>query len=151
MGVDPFDDILGVKPKSEKAIVNETLVALSALPDSLVYRNNTGQAWQGKLVKRPIGSPVIVQPGMVILEDARPVRFGLEGSGDIMGAIAGIPIAVELKAAKGPQRAAQKLFQKAWELAGGFYVLARCASDAAAAVRHRLALKRFQHKLDSPV
>lgn len=135
---DDFDDILGVAPKSEKSIVNDTLVELSALSEALVYRNNTGMAWQGKRIKRPVGTTVVVKPRMVILEEARPVKFGLEGSGDVMGAIAGVPVAVELKAATGRQRKAQELFQAAWERAGGLYVLARSAAEAVAAVKRNV-------------
>lgn len=116
--------------QSEKSILNETLVALSALPETLVYRNNTGMAWTGKKVDAVVGQLVRVKPGTVILENARPIRFGLPGSGDIMGATSGRPLAVETKDAIGKQRESQELFERAWVRAGGIYILARSADEA---------------------
>lgn len=133
-----FDEILGVAPKSEKAIVNETLVALSAMPEAIVWRHNTGQAWQGKRLDTTPGQTIVVRPGMVVLADARPVKFGLEGSGDVIGCIQGIPVAVEDKTLTGRQGKAQERFQAAWERAGGLYVLARSAAEAIAAVKVKL-------------
>jgi hypothetical protein len=72
---------------------------------------------------------------MVILRHARPVKFGLEGSGDIIGAAHGRPLAVETKADAGRQRETQMMFERAWVKAGGIYVLARSADEALQAVR----------------
>lgn len=116
--------------RSEKAEQNDALMQLSALDGSLFYRNNTGQGWQGIPVDKPAGDYVRVEPGMKILRDARPIRFGLEGSGDIMGAYAGKPVAVEMKSATGRQREMQRYFEQAWVKAGGIYVLARSAKEA---------------------
>lgn len=116
--------------RSEKAIQNDTLVALSALPETMVWRNNTGSAWQGVRVEARVGSTIQVTSGMVILKDARPVTFGLPGSGDILGSHRGLPLAVELKAAKGRQSEQQRLFERAWIAAGGVYVLARSPDEA---------------------
>lgn len=115
--------------KSESSILAESLCAVSALPRSLVYRNNTGQAWQGRRQKVAAGEYVRVLPGMVILADARPINFGLDGSGDMMGTVEGFAVAGETKTLTGPQRITQKLFQTAWEKAGGIYVLARSPGE----------------------
>ena len=115
--------------KTESPILAESLCAVSELPRSLIYRNNTGQGWQGKRMDTPVGEYVRVVPGMVILADARPVRFGLVGSGDMMGTVEGFAVAGETKTLTGPQREGQKLFQMAWQKAGGIYVLARSAQD----------------------
>lgn len=123
--------------RSEKAILNDTLVALSAEPDTLIYRNNTGQAWQGKRITPPVGATIRVTHGMVILEEARPIAFGLPGSGDGMGASAGIPLAVETKTAKGRQAEIQRNFQRRWEQCGGLYILARSPEQAVAELRAR--------------
>jgi hypothetical protein len=72
---------------------------------------------------------------MVILRDARPVKFGLEGSGDIIGAASGRPLAVEMKTAEGQQRRAQIMFEQAWVKVGGIYILARSAGEALDKVR----------------
>jgi hypothetical protein len=116
--------------RSEKSIMNATLVAVSSLPDALVWRNNSGQAWQGGRVQARIGSQITVQPGMVLLANARPVTFGLTGSADIIGAIQGRPVAVESKTDSGRQAPEQVAFQRQWVKAGGLYVLARTENEA---------------------
>lgn len=124
--------------KSEKAILNETLVDVTALPDSVFFRNNTGMAWQGREVDVRIGSKVTVESGMKILREARPVHFGLLGSGDILGAVMRRPVALEIKDEFGQQTADQKTFQRLWEKAGGIYILARSRDDALAQLLIRL-------------
>lgn len=121
--------------RSEKAEMNDALMGLSALSDALVYRQNTGQAWQGKPVDAPVGEYVRVLPGMKILAEARPVHFGLEGSADIVGQRRGKALQVEMKTLTGPQRKAQIAFEAAWVKRGGIYVLARSADEAVAAVK----------------
>lgn len=120
---------------SEKSILNETIVRVSALPETCVWRNNTGMAWQGQQINARVGTYVKVERDMVLLRDARPVRFGLPGSSDIIGAHAGRPVAIETKAANGQQAELQSSFERAWVKAGGLYVLARTASDAPFALR----------------
>jgi hypothetical protein len=118
------------KDRSEKAIMNDQLVALSALPETLVKRANTGMAWQGNEMKAPIGSKITVTRDMVILQDARRVRFGTLGQADIDGVHRGIGIQVESKTQTGRQTDEQAKFQRAWERAGGVYVLARSPEEA---------------------
>ena len=146
-----YDDILGPDPlpidppvdeRSEKAIQNDSLVNLSGLPNSIFWRQNTGQAWQGMRVKCRTGQTVRIEPGMVVLRQARPIKFGLEGSGDIMGASDGTPVAVELKTVSGRQRVTQGNFQTAWEKAGGIYVVARSPLEAVTFVRQRLTSRK---------
>jgi hypothetical protein len=115
---------------SERRVLAETLIGLSSLPDALVWRHNSGQAWQGRRVEGKVGALVRIEPGMVILRDGRPVKFGLEGSADIIGAIQRQPVAVETKAESGKQRDAQLIFERQWVKAGGIYVLARSAEEA---------------------
>lgn len=67
---------------------------------------------------------------MVILRDARPTKFGLNGSGDIIGCIRGRAVAVETKTESGRQRPTQEIFERQWTRAGGLYVLARTAEEA---------------------
>jgi len=124
--------------KSEKRVLAESLVGLSALPDSLIWRNNTGQAWQGRRVEGRPGTAVRIEHGMVILREARPVKFGLEGSADIIGAAQRRAVAVETKTAIGQQRKAQIIFERAWVKAGGIYVLARTADEAVDKVTNAL-------------
>lgn len=136
---DAFEELFGsnqpLRESSEKRILNETLVAVSALPNTLVFRNNTGMAWQGKPLELKAGDWFQMQPGMMVLAQARPIRFGLEGSGDVIGASCGTPIAIETKKLTGRQRQTQERFEEAWVKAGGVYVLARSPQDAVSVLR----------------
>lgn len=116
--------------RSEKAELNDTLVGLSALPETLVYRQNTGMFWQGQQLDLTPGQYVEVEPGMVILRNARPVRAGLPGSGDIAGVHRRRALQVEMKTLTGKQREIQQNFERAWVKAGGIYILARSADEA---------------------
>jgi hypothetical protein len=115
---------------SEKRILNEGLIAVSALPDLLCWRNNTGQAWQGTRLNVPVGGTLRITAGMVVLQDARPITFGLPGSGDILGVAPGFGFALEAKTDTGRQSDQQKKFQAAFERAGGRYGLFRSADEA---------------------
>lgn len=113
---------------SEKRILNESLLLLSAEPEVMCWRNNTGQAWQANRVERRPG-------GVVILYDARPVMFGIPGSPDIIGIVAGRGFGVEAKTDTGRQSEQQRKFQAAWEAKGGLYGLARTPEEAVAFLR----------------
>lgn len=116
--------------RSEKAILNDTLVQVSALPETCIWRHNTGTAWQGQRMKFYPGTAIPVPPGVVVLKEARPITFGLPGSADVIGAHRGRPLAVETKTERGPQREAQKRFEAAWVKAGGVYLLVRSPEEA---------------------
>ena len=116
--------------QSEKAIQNDTLVAVTALPDVMAWRNNTGQAWQGARISRAPGALVKVERGMVILRDARPVSFGLSGSPDIIGVMAGRFFGLEMKAITGRMEDSQPKFRRAFEAAGGLYGVPRSVEEA---------------------
>lgn len=129
-----FDDLLN--DHSEHAILNDTLLEVSALPETLIYRQNTGTAWQGEPVNIPAGQYVRVLPGMKILANARPIDFGLEGAGDAIGTRRGRAFQIETKTRTGYQKTNQKKFQKAWEKAGGLYILARDPQEAVRKLRN---------------
>lgn len=116
--------------RSEHAIQNDTLIAVSALPDTMCWRNNTGTAWQGDRVKRAPGAIVTVERGMVILRAARPISFGLPGSPDIIGVSAGRGFGLEMKALRGRLEESQPKFRRAWEAAGGLYGVPRSVEEA---------------------
>lgn len=62
---------------AETVVQNSVLLRLSAL-GAVVFRQNTGQLWAGRVVAQ--------DHGRVVLDDARPVRAGLcTGSSDIIG------------------------------------------------------------------
>lgn len=121
--------------RSEKAILNDTLIAITALPGVMAWRNNTGQAWQGRPVNAGVGQMIRVKPGMKILEDARPIRFGLPGSGDIIGVQRGRGFTFEMKSATGRLEKSQPAFARAWKAAGGLYGLPRSVEEALAVLR----------------
>lgn len=128
-------------PRSEKAILNDTLVALSAMPETLVWRNNSGSAWQGQRIDVRPGQAIRMEPGMVILREARPVTFGLPGSSDIIGVSAGLAIAPEVKTPGGQLSDQQRRFAAAFERAGGLHLVVRDPVEAVAAVRKRLEIR----------
>jgi hypothetical protein len=59
--------------------------------------------------------------------DGRWVKFGLEGSSDIIGIIkpSGRFLAIEIKSEKGRQSEAQKKFESMIKSFGGIYILAK--------------------------
>lgn len=124
--------------RSEKAIMNEALVEVSALPDTLGWRNNTGTAWQGERVAAFTGQMIRVEPGMLILRGARPITFGLPGSGDLMGLTRGTAWALEGKTATGAMRETQRKFAAAFERAGGVYGVFRSPDQAVAIITDRI-------------
>jgi len=65
--------------KSERKIQSDTMIRLSKDKDIRIFRNNVGQAWQGKRAKlSTTNKPVLV--------DIHPVNFGLcVGSSDLIG------------------------------------------------------------------
>ncbi|PAL23599.1 hypothetical protein [Sphingopyxis sp. GW247-27LB] len=131
-----FDDLIGVpsplprRKQSEKAIQNEILVAVSQQPGALVWRNNTGQAWQGQRLRLPVGQKFEMLPGMVVLAEARPVDFGCPGSPDIIGSVKGRAVGIEVKADGGYQSRLQKRFEAAWSGTGALYGCAKSVAEA---------------------
>jgi len=110
----------------ESSVLQDTLVALTALPGVIAWRHNTGQA--------------ITKYGGVI-------NFGLVGSGDIIGCARftvtrdmvgrsfGQGFVVETKRPIGGRHSTkQKNFADAWRKAGGLYVLATSVEDAVLAI-----------------
>ena len=104
------------KSKRESSVVAEVLRYLESRPDVFAWRNNTGGAYR---------------PGSRV-----PIRFGLRGSGDILGLIAGGRfLAVECKRPVGGRQSPdQRAFQVRVEALGGLYVLARDVGDVATAL-----------------
>ena len=89
-------------------LVNECLVRMSGR-GVVCCRNPTGAALVGEIF----------------------LPFGKKGSSDILGCspLGGRFVAVEVKTGTGRQSAGQKRFQRAVEMRGGIYVLARCPED----------------------
>jgi hypothetical protein len=89
------------------------LIAVSAIPGTLVKRQNVGVA------KTPTGV----------------IRFGTPGEGDIAVVYQGRAIEIEVKTETGRQSAQQRAYQAAFERAGGKYVVVRSVDEAVCAVR----------------
>lgn len=120
---------------AETETLKKVMLKLGAKNWIKIWRNNTGQAWQGKRfgLKRgtrvvdEMGCTIIVEPGDILIKGAHPVNFGLAGSGDIAGIIApaGIMIYIETKYGRYKQTEQQKRFAKMIQDMGGIYIVAR--------------------------
>lgn len=101
-------------------LVNEILLAVSPL--GLAWSNQTGQGWAGKYVGRN-------QAGQTVIANARPVKFGLPGSTDILACIAGRMVAIEVKTGTGRLQQNQRDFRAAAAKAGALHIEARSVDD----------------------
>lgn len=62
----------------ESSIYNQILLIASKLRKVVLFRNNTGMGWVGKVIKKT--------PTTITLENARPLHAGLiKGSSDLIG------------------------------------------------------------------
>lgn len=76
-----------------------------------------------------------VQPGCVVIYNARPVKTGPPGISDLIGwTRTGQFLAVEVKSATGRPTAEQLNFLEAVRLSGGVGTIARSAADLRAAL-----------------
>lgn len=128
--------------KKETILMKQGQVDHGSRRDVRLFRNNVGQAWQGRRLKYKPGDYHKVERGDVILSEARPVQFGLaEGSGDLIGGkvvtvtpeMVGKPLfvflSVETKTEKGRLTTEQKNWIKFVQLFGGIAGVARTAED----------------------
>ncbi|WP_287028302.1 VRR-NUC domain-containing protein [Herbaspirillum sp.] len=115
----------------EARIQREVMLALSQA-GCLVWRQNTGQAWQGKQLHKA--------RDQITLGQCRPVHFGLcKGSSDVLGiAPGGAFLAVEVKTKTGRVTQEQQNFIVAVNRAGGIGFVARSADDALTQLGERL-------------
>ena len=95
----------------------------------MVFRNNVGTGYQGKVIHR--------SGQQVTLAEARVIVFGLcVGSADIIGMTAdGRFLAVEVKTSKGKTTPEQERFIFNAQLHGGIAGVARSVDDALALIR----------------
>lgn len=128
--------------KKETSLMKQGQVDHGSRRDVRLFRNNVGQAWQGRRLKYKPGDFHKVERGDVILSEARPVQFGLaEGSGDLIGGkvvtvtpdMVGKPLlvflSIETKTDKGRLSAEQKNWIQFVQLFGGIAGVARTAED----------------------
>lgn len=101
---------------AESELLGKLRLALGCVPGVLLLRINTG-------VFRPIHGA----------QDRR-IRSAPNGTPDLLGIAYAVPLAIETKSARGPQRKAQEDFETAWIKVGGIYILARDLDRTVAAV-----------------
>lgn len=132
-----------MKPKavpveSESKVVSEILIEFGATPYCRIYRNNVGMGYgmgYVKQLKAIIMKGLRGDPGTALRQAlalrARPVRWGVVGSADIMGwAMGGRVIAIECKRPDEPDlREQQETWRKIFESMGGLYVFAQSVED----------------------
>jgi hypothetical protein len=122
------------EPLSESQIQNRILLECGR-GDTRLFRQNVGQGWVGRLVRR--------QAGTVELAAARPLHAGLcDGSSDLIGwrTVEVTPdmvgqrlavfAAIEVKSATGRPTPEQTAFLAAVRDAGGVACVARSVEDA---------------------
>jgi hypothetical protein len=128
----------------EQTIMKKIMLAVSAA-GARVFRQNTGMAWVGEPAPGTPGSMVRINPGDVVLRNARPLHAGLcKGSSDLIGFTpveikpehVGTRLAVftalEIKAPKGRVSEAQADFIAAVKRSGGIAGVARSEAEALA-------------------
>jgi hypothetical protein len=107
-------------------LVNDILIELSQI--GLVWSNQTGQGWTGKYAGRQAN-------GAVVIANARPVKFGLPGSTDVLACVKGRMVVVEVKTGTGRLQQNQKDFRAAADRAGALHIEARSVDDVRNALR----------------
>ena len=110
--------------KREIEIVNEVLQILGQRPELCrVWRQNTG-CLHSRRSSIPSSKHRIDKLG-------RPVRFGVNGAGDISGLLVdGRRLEIEVKTETGKQSDEQKNFEAMIRRFGGVYLLVRSAEEA---------------------
>lgn len=128
---------------NETNLTRLVMIAVSALRNTVIFRNNVGMGWVGK--SKRISQPITVtlQAGDVIVSNARPLQAGLcEGSSDLIGwsvrtvtpDMVGQKVAlftaIEVKTNDGRVSAEQLNFIHRVREAGGIAGLARSPQEA---------------------
>jgi hypothetical protein len=99
-------------PHKESYVKSKILMDLGAHPDLMLFNNPTGTFFTA---------------------NGTAIRINRPGAADVIGIWrrpwGGQAIAIEVKTETGRQSPDQKIWQSAWERAGGIYVLARSTED----------------------
>ena len=117
-------------------------LAASKLKGVRLFRNNVAMAWVGEVTRITTPRTMTLQPGSVVIRNARPLHAGLmKGSGDLIGwqcleitpDMVGQRIAkfvsVELKTATGGEREEQETWRTVVNDYGGKAIVARSPDD----------------------
>jgi hypothetical protein len=132
--------------KAERDIQNEVLLECGH-DGTTLFRQNVGQGWTGDATRITRRQTVALQPGDVVVRNARPLLAGLcvgssdiigwrtvEITADMIGQRVAVFAALEVKAAKGRATEAQARFLTNVREAGGIAALVRSVEDAARAL-----------------
>lgn len=133
---------------SDRNFLNQILLACSR-GNTRLFRQSVGLAWIGKAWRAPSRQTIQVEPGDVVIRQARPFKAGIEGMSDLGGwrtltvtpDMAGQKIAqvVQFEAKKGTGRLTPE--QKRWletvSEAGGLAREIRALPDAVSALALR--------------
>ena len=92
-------------------LVNDVLIAVTALPDGMFWRANTGVA---------------------VTASRNVVRFNLPGTPDVLGVLRGRAAAIECKTGGGHLNTDQIKWRKNWLRGHGIYIVARSVEQALA-------------------
>lgn len=120
----------------EMDLLRSILLACSRGPVRL-FRQNVGTGWVGQARRFARAETVRVQPGDVLIRNARPLEAGLcKGSSDLIGwGPGGRFVALEVKTPTGRVTPEQRQFLDAVTAAGGIGEVVRSPEDAIAALR----------------
>lgn len=118
---------------NETNIVRTIILAASRAGHRL-FRQNVGQGWIGKSERATTTRTVTLQPGDVVIRQARPLHAGLcVGSSDIIGWHRdGRFVGIEAKTATGRASDEQMRFIDAVRRSGGVAGIATCEREALA-------------------
>lgn len=127
---------------TEQQIMKRMMIALSSA-GARVFRNTVGMAYQGKAIRFTQPTTVRVEPGDIVIRQARTVHAGLmTGSSDLVGWHSrlideydiGKRIAVflgcEVKSEDGALEPEQRQFLEVVRDSGGIAILARSNDEA---------------------
>lgn len=128
---------------AEKNLQTEIHAAVGHLPGVVLFRNNTGMGWVGKVIRKYLN-------GNIELQAARPLHAGLcVGSSDLIGFVSvvvtpemvgqrvAIFAAVEVKTESGEKRKDQEKFIAAVRRNGGVADFIRSIPQAVALLTRR--------------
>lgn len=128
--------------ESEKQIMHRTMIAMSDA-GSRLFRNHVGVAFQGQPIRFSAPATIHVEPGDVLIKQARTVTAGLiTGSADLigwtqreigeydLGKLIAQFTAVEVKSADGDVEPEQQQFLEVVRDSGGCAIVARSAEQA---------------------
>ncbi len=114
----------------EQLILNQILRAFGTRPTMRLWRQNTGVAvpystCQAALTRLRIGD---ASGAAMILQNARPITFGLPGQADLTGIYRGLRLEIEVKD-KTKQSDKQRHFAEMILKQGGVYILAHSVTE----------------------